>query len=302
MLTPPMTLHSRLIELSQHLQNSPLQRIDDAHFAARGVELWLKRDDLLHPIISGNKWRKLKYSLNAALNQGADTLVSMGGAYSNHLHALAYVGKCLSINTLGLIRGQLTPLTPSLRDMQTWGMQLTYIDRSRYRDLRYQAPPLSAGQYWLAEGGAHWLALQGIAELVAELATTYDYICLPCGTGTTLAGICAAAPARTRVLGIAAVKNNGFLERDINGLLPENAAPYVLHNGYAWGGFAKTSPQLMAFIAKFHALHGVELEPVYTGKLLFALYDLLEKGYFSKGQRLLAVHTGGLQGKRGFIY
>jgi 1-aminocyclopropane-1-carboxylate deaminase len=230
----------------------------------------------------------------------------MGGQYSNHLHALAYVGRLLAIQTIALIRGeQPLLLTPTLQDMHDWGMTLRYVSRSDYRNLRYyrgwnELPDLQAGQYWLAEGGAQSLALKGVAEIIAEIDISYDYLCVACGTGTTLAGLRAAAPASVSVLGIAAIKNNGFLERDINSLIANNNKAYQLNNDYAFGGFAKTTPQLLEFIADFEQRSAIRLEPLYTGKLLFALYDLIEKGYFSRGQRLIALHTGGLQGNRGF--
>lgn len=295
-----------LTALIKQFTPSPLQVIHDNYLDAQGIELWIKRDDLLHPIISGNKWRKLKYSVNHALSLNADTLISMGGAYSNHLHALAYLGKLLPINTIGLIRGeQPLNLTPSLYDMQNWGMQLRYINRSDYRHLRHyrqwhELPDLQAGQYWLVEGGAQAFALLGIAEIITEIDISYDWLCVACGTGTTLAGLRASASADISVLGIAALKNNSFLETDINQLIPENNKPYYINNDYAFGGFAKTSPELLNFMAEFEYKTAITLEPVYTGKLFYALYDLIKQGYFKRGQRIIALHTGGLQGNRGF--
>lgn len=301
-------MHPVLNALARQFSASPLQQIHDKRISDYGIELWLKRDDCLHPIISGNKWRKLKYIINHALSLNAQTLISMGGAYSNHLHALAYVGKLLSLNTIGIIRAGVSEIvTPSLQDMQSWGMQLRTISRSDYRQLRHyrawhELPNLEAGQYWLAEGGAQPLALLGVSELLTEIHIDYDYLCLACGTGTTLAGLRRAAPQHVSVLGIAALKNNGFLERDIAGLIPANTAPYYLINDYALGGFARTTPELLAFIAEFESKTAIPLEPVYTGKLLYALYDLIAQGYFARGQRIIALHTGGLQGRRGFDY
>ncbi|MFZ2725201.1 MAG: pyridoxal-phosphate dependent enzyme [Methylococcaceae bacterium] len=295
-----------LTALIKQFTPSPLQVIHDNYLDAQGIELWIKRDDCLHPIISGNKWRKLKYSVNHALSLNVDTLISMGGAYSNHLHALAYLGKLLPINTIGLIRGE-PPLilTPTLHDMQSWGMQLRYVSRSDYRNLRHyrqwhELPDLQTGQYWLVEGGAQAFALLGIAEIITEIDISYDWLCVACGTGTTLAGLRASASADISVLGIAALKNNGFLEKDINQLIPENNKPYYINNNYAFGGFAKTSPELLNFMAEFEYKTAITLEPVYTGKLFYALYDLIKQGYFKRGQRIIALHTGGLQGNRGF--
>jgi 1-aminocyclopropane-1-carboxylate deaminase len=266
----------------------------------------MKRDDLLHPVISGNKWRKLKYSLDHALSSGADTIISMGGAYSNYLHALAYTGKALGLKTTGLIRGgQPEKLTPTLCDMQSWGMELKFVSRSDYRLLRqykgyHDLPGLKPQQYWLPEGGAQPLALKGIAELVNEIDIFYDIICTPCGTATTLAGILDAAPDSVSVMGFAAFNNAGFLRADVESLLPTPRANWLINMDYHFGGFAKTNAELMAFIAGFEYTTGIPLEPVYTGKMMYALYDLIAKHYFEPGQRIIAVHTGGLQGKRGF--
>ncbi len=293
-------------DLEKTFNRSSLTRITEPLFERRGVELWLKRDDLLHPVISGNKWRKLKYSLQHALSLGADTLISMGGAYSNHLHALAYTGHVLGLKTIGFIRGgQPDPLTPSLADMRAWGMELRFVSRADYRQLRlyksWQAlPDIKPGQYWLPEGGAQALALQGIAELVHELDSPYDVLCAPCGTGATLAGLIAAAPKKANIIGFAALKNAGFLTADIAALLGRQQDNWQVNLDYHFGGFAKTNAELLAFIAGFEARTAIPLEPVYTGKMLYGLYDLLKKDYFSAGQRIIAIHTGGLQGNRGF--
>jgi len=299
-------MHPELTKLEKTFNASILTKIDAPLFEQYHIELWIKRDDLLHPVISGNKWRKLKYILNDALSVGADTLISMGGAYSNHLHALAYVGKALNLKTIGIIRGeQPETLTPTLIDMKNWGMELKFVSRSDYRTIRhYQGwqdlPGIRPHQYWLPEGGAQTLALKGVAELVKEIDIPYNILCVPCGTGTTLAGIIAAVPEHVTVLGFAALKNAGFLTTDVERLLPQPRANWQINQDYHFGGFAKTNAELTEFIKEFELTTKIPLEPVYTGKMMFALYDLLKKGYFKPGQRIIAVHTGGLQGKRGF--
>ncbi|MGZ8152107.1 MAG: 1-aminocyclopropane-1-carboxylate deaminase/D-cysteine desulfhydrase [Methylovulum sp.] len=299
-------MQPELINLEKNFNLSGLTKIDDPALDPYDVELWIKRDDLLHPVISGNKWRKLKFILDHALSLGADTLISMGGAYSNYLHALAYAGNALGLNTIGLIRGEPSEtLTPTLSDMQHWGMELRFVSRSDYRLLRqYQdwhgLPDLRPGQYWLPEGGAQTLALAGVAELVREITIPYDTICAPCGTGATLAGIINSVPESTTVLGFAALKNAGFLTADVNRLLGKTTNNWQINQDYHFGGFAKTNAELMMFIYEFELTTGITIEPVYTGKMLYALYDLIKKHYFNPGQRLIAVHTGGLQGNRGF--
>lgn len=299
-------MHPELIKLEKTFKTSILTKIDDPLLNRYEIELWIKRDDLLHRVISGNKWRKLKYSLDHALSSGADTLISMGGTYSNHLHALSYVGKTLGLKTIGLIRGeQPETLTPTLCDMRNWGMELKFISRSDYRLLRqykgcHDLPDLEPQEYWLPEGGAQTLALKGVAELVGEIDVAYNILCAPCGTGATLAGIIDAVPEHVYVIGYAALKNAGFLLNDVESLLPRPCTNWQINHNYHFGGFAKTSTELLAFIADFEFKTGILLEPVYTGKMMYALYDLITKHSFKPGQRIIAVHTGGLQGKRGF--
>ena len=299
-------MHLELIKLEKTFKPSIITKIDDPLLDQYQVKLWIKRDDLLHPIISGNKWRKLKYTLDHALSEGADTLISMGGAYSNHLHALAYVGKALGLKTIGLVRGeQPETLTPTLSDLQNWGMVLKFVSRFDYRLLRqykgcYDLPGLKPRQYWLPEGGAQALALKGVAELVNEIDIAYDILCVPCGTGATLAGIIDMVPDQLSVMGFAALKNAEFLQTDVESLLPRPCSNWQINMDYHFGGFAKTSAELMTFMADFEFKTGIPLEPVYTGKMIYAIYNLITKHTFKPGQRIIAVHTGGLQGKRGF--
>ena len=160
-------MHPDLNKLEKSLTKSILTKIEDPKLENHQISLWIKRDDLIHPIISGNKWRKLKYNLDHALSLGADTLISMGGAYSNHLHALAYIGKILNLKTIGIIRGERpNQLTPTLQDMESWGMELRFVPRSEYRNYRHykhwrDLPGIKPNQYWLPEGGANKLALNG---------------------------------------------------------------------------------------------------------------------------------------------
>jgi 1-aminocyclopropane-1-carboxylate deaminase len=298
-------MHPALSSLKAGFHPSPLVRIIDPDLP-RAVELWLKRDDRLHPIISGNKWRKLSHILDDALSAGARMLVSMGGTYSNHLHALAYTGKRLGLQTIGYIRGERQEtLTPTLADCRHWGMELRFVSRSDYRQLRqyrgpYDLPGIRQGQYWLPEGGAQGLALKGVAELVEEIEMPFDVLCLPCGSGATLAGCVAALGGSKTVLGFAALKHAEFLTADVENLLPETYPCWRIVHDYHFGGFAKTAPELLEFIRRFELTQQIPLEPVYTGKMMYGLYDMIARGCFAPGQRIVAVHTGGLQGRRGF--
>ena len=300
-------LHPKLEALQRTLLTpSALTQVNDPWLAQRRIELWLKRDDLIHPIISGNKWRKLKYILQHVLSVNADTLISMGGAYSNHLHALAFAGQQLGINTIGLVRGEApSVLNPTLQDVLSWGMTLNYVTRVNYRELRHykhwQAlPGLSAGQYWLPEGGAVELALQGVAELVTEMNQPDAILCVPCGTGTTLAGIIANSAPTMTILGFAALKGAGFLNPDVHALLPldKHFGKWSINLDYHCGGFGKVTQELLQFMQRFEYTTGIALDHVYTGKMLLGIYDLITQGYFKAGQKIIAVHTGGLQGAR----
>ncbi|MSS75858.1 MAG: 1-aminocyclopropane-1-carboxylate deaminase/D-cysteine desulfhydrase [Methyloglobulus sp.] len=304
-VNPPLN-HPKLIELEHALAQSVLTQITDPFLDNHQISLWIKRDDLLHPIISGNKWRKLKYNLDHALSLGADTLISMGGAYSNHLHALAYIGKTLNLKTIGIIRGERTePLTPTLLELESWGMELRYISRSEYRHYRdynhwQDLPGLKPNEYWLPEGGANTLALKGIAELVNEIDIEYDNLCVACGTGATLAGLINAVPKQQSVLGFAALKNASFLTSDVQSLLSGEFHHWEIFHDYHFGGFAKLKPELALFMSEFEQKTSIPLETVYTGKMLYGIYDLIAKGHFGQGERIIALHTGGLQGKRGY--
>lgn len=300
-------LHPRLQALEQRFGASTLTQIVEPEFTRRGLQVVIKRDDLLHPIISGNKWRKLKYILDHALRSGAEAIVSMGGAYSNHLHALAYAGQCLGLRTRAYIRGERpAKLNPTLLDLQQWGMELQFVSRAAYRELRQyrqpdSLPDLRPGEYWLPEGGATELALRGVAEIVGELDGDFDVLMTACGTGATLAGLIAAAPASTQLLGVTALKGGDYLADEIRVLLPSECRQrnnWRLLTDYHHGGFAKTTPELLEFIQRFQQLHGVSLEPIYTGKLLFACYQLIAQDFFVPGQRIVLLHTGGLQGDR----
>lgn len=304
---------------------SPLELLESRFFP--GIELWIKRDDLLHPQVSGNKFRKLKYPL-LALQGKQPVLVTMGGAWSNHLHAIAHAAKLLGYPLIGLVRGHVTEggvaMTPTLSDCQAMGMQICLLNREAYRRLRdvpeawrdHMAHGV-ADYVWLPEGGSAPQALHGVAELVdevsAQLATqlsmaspvTPDTLIVACGTGATMAGLLAGMRGRGRVIGVAVLKNAAYLHAELVRLLQQAAYPewqnYELLTQFHQGGYGKAPPHLRQFCEEFSAETGVPLEPVYTGKMFYALHQLVLAGKFRQGERVVAVHTGGLQGARGFI-
>jgi 1-aminocyclopropane-1-carboxylate deaminase/D-cysteine desulfhydrase-like pyridoxal-dependent ACC family enzyme len=292
-----------------------LQQIHDAVTEAAGVTLYLKREDLIHLQISGNKWRKLKYNLLQAIQEGKKTLLTFGGAFSNHIYAVAAAGKLYNFHTIGIIRGEEhQPLNATLSFAQACGMQLYYIDRKLYKQKEQPSFLLNLSDqygdfYLIPEGGTNALAVKGCKEIAEEISVNYDYLCLACGTGGTLAGLIAGAPSKN-IIGFSALRGGDFLCEEVNMLLQsyatiDNAAKkaYVhstnwqIQTDYHFGGYAKTTPALIQFIKQFEQRHNILLEQVYTGKMLYGLYDLMQKGYFPEGSTVIALHTGGLQGR-----
>jgi 1-aminocyclopropane-1-carboxylate deaminase/D-cysteine desulfhydrase-like pyridoxal-dependent ACC family enzyme len=301
--------------LSFNMPDQLLQLIPHPVATSRGVRLLLWRDDLLNPDLPGNKARKLKYNLVAAREQGLRRLLTFGGAYSNHLAAVAAAGRLHGFETVGLVRGEEhTPLNPTLARCVADGMQLHYLDRTTYRrraepaflaDLQQQFGPA----YLLPEGGTNVLALRGVAELIGELRqhTDFDAVAVAAGTGGTLAGLAlglAEVDYSAYALGIAALKGASFLQPEVDALTQAAiglALPnYELHLDYHFSGYAKLPPELHAFIQEFETNFGVLLDPIYTGKLLFGVLDLIGRGHFAVGSTVVAVHTGGLQAWAGF--
>ncbi len=266
------------------------------------VRLFIKRIDKIHPFVSGNKWFKLKYNLLEAKKQGLNTLLTFGGAYSNHISATAFAAKEKGINSIGIIRGEEhLPLNPTLRFAIDNGMKLHYISRSNYKE-KTSANFLEAlknqfGDFYLIpEGGTNELAIQGATEILDE-NDIQDYICCPVGTGGTIAGIINASNDKQTVIGFPAIKGFEQLEKDINNWT--NATNYKFINDYVGNGYAKINKDLADFINEFNARHNIPLDTIYTGKMMMGILDLVAKDYFPKGSSILSIHTGGLQGNRG---
>jgi 1-aminocyclopropane-1-carboxylate deaminase len=281
---------------------SPLTRLTDDRLARAGVRLYLKRDDLISDEITGNKWRKLKYNLAAARRAGETTLLTFGGAYSGHIRAVAAAGSYFGFATVGVIRGEeQLPLNDSLRCAAAHGMRLTYLDRTNYR--RNHAPDVLrklqaefGDCYVLPEGGSNSLAVLGCAEIPAEISEPVDVVCCPCGTGGTLAGLAAGLKRGQRALGFAVLKGGAFLDRDVMRLQCETyrspTANWSISQDFHFGGYARRTPDLDAFIADFNRRHGIELEWVYVAKMIYGIFALAERRTFSPGTRLAAVITG----------
>jgi 1-aminocyclopropane-1-carboxylate deaminase len=285
---------------------SPLTRLADERLEAAGVQVWLKRDDLIGAEVTGNKWRKLRYNLDAARAQGHRTLLTFGGAYSGHIRAVAAAGRSFGFETIGVIRGEEhLPLNDSLRAAAGHGMRLTYLDRTAYRrkDTEAVLGPLRAEFgpcYVLPEGGSNALAVRGCAEVSAEveaqLAGQFDLICCPCGTGGTLAGLAAGLRPGQRALGFAVLRGAGFLDEAVTRLqraaVGAPTGNWSVRHDFHCGGYARRSRELDRFIADFEQRHAMALDWVYVAKMLRGIVALAEEGTIRPGTRVVAVVTG----------
>jgi 1-aminocyclopropane-1-carboxylate deaminase len=282
---------------------SPEQQIRNELFEAKGLQVYIKRDDMIHPLISGNKWRKLKYLLRSAQAQGKKHLVTFGGAYSNHLLATAAAAAKFGFKSTGFVRGE-DVQNDTLFLCRLHGMNLIFTNRESYRDklALYAANFANDNEaMFIDEGGASAEGAKGCGELMNELQQTYEHVFCACGTGTTAAGIINGIgihQLNTRFNAIPVFKNGGFIKDEIDKYLAAPAS-YDLHTDYHFGGYAKTTPALIDFIKQFIADTGIIIEPVYTGKMMYALYDLIAKDHFKPGSKILAIHTGGIWGLLG---
>jgi len=261
----------------------------------------LLRLDLLHPAISGNKWYKLRYNLAEAIRQGANSLLSFGGAWSNHLHALAFAGRQAGLSTIGYVRGEAV-MNPTLRDCADWGMQLHFVSRETYRhkqevDFLQELQQAHPGAYLIPEGGSNTLGLKGCREILpANLAAPYDLIACAVGTGTTLAGIAQALEPGPSLLGFTVMKQGEYLNETLQPLIPHSR--WRLETRFHGGGFGKIQPALRDFMRDFYLLNQVETDRVYTAKMLLGLREMIRQEELNPNLRILAIHTGGLQGNR----
>lgn len=259
----------------------------------QNIQLDIKRLDLIHPYISGNKYFKLKYNLAYAQQHDYQGILSFGGAYSNHILALAYACQQSNLKSIAIIRGNELahhPLNPILQQAQAWGMQFIFVSREEYR-LRYHDDYLNSLQqkfanfYILPEGGHNDLAIKGCQEiLTADDLTQYDYICCAVGTSGTITGLAQRA-TQQHLLGFSALKGYDFNIQQTN---------IKIIDDYCCGGYAKITPSLHTFLEDFQHQYNIELDPIYTGKMMYGIFDLIQQSYFPKQSRILAIHTGGL--------
>ena len=291
---------------NQHLP-TPIHQIHETLFEEKEVQLFLKRDDLIHPEVSGNKWRKLKYNLQEAQRKNLDTILTFGGAYSNHIAATAAACKMAGMKSIGIIRGEELNEqdNPTLRKAIEDGMLLHFISREEYRRKNESVFIEKLHQrfgdfYLIPEGGANEFGMKGCMEIMQEVQEHFDIVCIACGTGTTLAGIVASLQPNQKALGFPALKGGDFLEKEIFNLMKQSgnstSQSFQLISKYHFGGYARHTPELLQFIRDFKTSQGIELDFIYTGKMLFCIYEMIKNDFFPRGANILSVHTGGLQG------
>ena len=286
------------------------QRINLDILDEKGIRLFMKREDELHPFISGNKYRKLKFNLLEAKGKGFSTLLSFGGAYSNHISALSYAGKTKGFKTIGIIRGEelahdfehLLDTNPTLKFAHENGMRFKFVSREEYR--RKENPDFikdlksEFGDFYLIpEGGTNTLAIKGCEEILTSEDGDFDYICVSVGTGGTISGLINAATNTQTILGFPSLKGE-FLQEIIHEKTMVTKNWKLIHE-YHFGGYAKINEILISFINDFNQQTTIPLDPIYTGKMMFGIMDLVKKNFFIKNSSILAIHSGGLQGIEG---
>ncbi|HHB79942.1 MAG TPA: pyridoxal-phosphate dependent enzyme [Saprospiraceae bacterium] len=284
--------------------------VDRPEWKAHDVHIYIKRDDLLHKFVQGNKWRKLKYNLLEAKRLGKKQLLTFGGAFSNHIHATAAAGQMFGLETIGWIRGdKLEEMSPTLVFAQAAGMELVYVDRTTYRrrkdaDFLTKVAEQYPDAYIIPEGGSNALALKGVAEMVTEINEQMPdrkpmVWCVGVGSGGTMAGMIRTVKDTDVVMGFSSLKGD-FVDEMVAGFLEKEYQNWQIWKDGHLGGFARWKPELIDFINSFYESTGIPLDPIYNGKLWYRLNDLILDGYFPKGSQIMVIHTGGLQGIDGF--
>lgn len=268
-------------------------------------------------MFGGNKWRKLKYNLINAREKNCNTLLTFGGAWSNHIYATAAAGKHFGFKTIGFIRGEKhTPLNPTLAFAEQCGMELYYLDRKQYREKNNpsylkELKHRFSDAYILPEGGSNTLALRGCQEIVDEinliLDTPFDVICCASGTGATLAGLASAIKPKQTAIGFSALKGGDFLNQDVKKFLDKSSATAIhpkqnwqIETRYHFGGYAKVNNQLITFMNDFQQQYSIPLDAIYTAKMFYGLFENIKSGKFKSNSVIIALHSGGLQGNKGF--
>ncbi|MDW3197260.1 MAG: pyridoxal-phosphate dependent enzyme [Cytophagales bacterium] len=279
---------------------SPIVQLHHPDFENKHIEVFVKREDLIHPEIMGNKWRKLKYNLEAARKLGKKRLVTFGGAYSNHVAATAAAAELFDFESKAIIRGEElnSASNQTLRTAAEKGMSFEFVSREQFRQLKMAYQGLQPEDYLLPEGGTNALAVEGVAELIDEIDVAFDILVTPVGTGGTLAGLLKGLKGKGMVWGFSALKGV-FIHDEIEKLCEMNYLThrnYKLFTDYHFGGYGKINQDLKGFMHTFMQEFGFLLDPVYTGKMFFGVWENVKNNQIAPGTRLLVLHTGGLQG------
>lgn len=271
----------------------------------KNISLFIRREDLIHPFISGNKFRKLKYNLLQAKAENKETLLTFGGAFSNHIAAAAFAGKEYGFKTIGIIRGDELESkiyeNPTLKFAQECGMKFKFVTREAYRhktepDFLQNLKQEFGDFYLVPEGGTNEFAVKGCEEVLTKKDADYDFVCCAVGTGGTISGIIRSVLPHQKVLGFPALKGD-FLKEEIRKFVKNQN--WELITAYHFGGYGKVNPELIAFINQFYVDNKVPLDPIYTGKMVFGVIDMIHKNYFPENSKILLIHTGGIQGNQG---
>jgi 1-aminocyclopropane-1-carboxylate deaminase len=295
---------------------SLIEKIESNPLKNNKVDVFVKRDDKLKESVSGNKWHKLRYNISNAKKRGNDTLLTFGGAFSNHIAATAKAAKLNRMKSIGIIRGEQTqPLNNTLNQAIANNMQLIYVSRSEYKikdswDYKEYLRERFGAFYLIPEGGSNYYAVNGCMEILSSNDAIYDYVCCPLGTGATAAGIALSLKENQKLIGFPALKGGEFLEDEMRKyiimitndeeLTNDVMQKVTLIHDYHFGGYAKIKNELVVFLQEFYKNHEIKFDLIYNGKMAYGVFDLIEKNFFPKNAKILLIHTGGLQGIRGF--
>ena len=282
--------------------NIQTKEIKSSLLKEKDIHLFIKRIDRLHPFISGNKWFKLKYNLLEAKEKGYHTVLTFGGAYSNHIYSTAYIANEMGLNSIGLIRGEEhTPLNYTLNYVTSQGMFLHYVSREDYRKKTdnsfLEGLKRKFGEFYtIPEGGTNNLAIQGVSEILVK-EDSQDFICCPVGTGGTISGLISSVNKEQKVLGFLSVKDRDRINIFLKSQFSDNR--FNLIDDYCFGGYAKINNELVKFINQFYLEYNIVLDAIYTAKMMFGILELVRANFFKRKSTILAIHTGGVQGNIG---
>ena len=282
---------------------TPIQEIQHSTLKEAKVRLVIKREDLNHPLVTGNKWWKLKHNFEEAKRLQKKTILTFGGAFSNHIYATSAAAQELNLKSIGIIRGEETlPLNSTLAFASKMNMKFHYVDREAYRTkdrpefIEYLQNTFG-DFYMIPEGGSNEFAVKGVAEFSKQLDIDFNYLCCPVGTGGTVAGFISGLDIQKQIIGFSSLKGGDFLKQEVEQYVGTDKSNWRIETNYHFGGYGKQTQILLNFIRSFETLHHIPLEQVYTGKMMFGIFDLIQKKYFKSGSTILAIHTGGLQGR-----